>query len=170
MKNVIRNACVVFVFMLFSMTTVSAAEKFGFVDISKAFDSYNKTKDYDKVLEKEQTEKEKERDQKETKLKKLEEKLGLLKEGKKKESKEKELDKKRQGLYEFMQKASVDLRRTRDEKIKEILLDVQDTIDDYAEKKGFTVIFNDRVLLYANESLDITDEIIKIINKNYKGK
>ena len=160
---------VTIVFLMFSLTTVSAAEKYGFVDISKVFDSYKKTKNYDKVLEKEQKAKEKERDKKEAEIKKLEEKISLLSDAKKAKQ-EKVLEEKRQKLYEFMQGASVDLRKERDEKIKEILLDIQDIIDDYAKKNKFTLIFNDRVLLYANKSLDLTDEIAKILNGKNKKK
>ena len=169
MAKGIRNAFVAIVFVMFSLTAVSAAEKYGFVDISKVFDGYAKTKNYDKTLEKEQKAKEKERDVKETEIKKLEEKISLLSEDKKAKQ-EKTLEKKRQGLYEFMQEASVDLRKTRDERIKEILLDIQDVIDDYAKTNKYTFIFNDRVLLYANKSLDITKEITKTLNTKYKKK
>lgn len=170
MRKVIQSLTLAVAFMFVFVTGVLAAEKFGFVDISKAFDSYNKTKDYDKVLEKEQSAKEKERDKKETAVKKLEEKISLLKDGKEKDKKIAELEKERQSLYEYMQKASVDLRKERDERIKEILLDVQDVIDDYAEKNKYTMIFNDRVLLYVNQELDITDKIIDVLNKQHKGK
>lgn len=153
----------------FGITATYAAEKYGYVDISKAFDSYQKTKDYDSSLEKIQQDKEKERDQKESEIKKLEDKTKLLNDATKSE-KEKDLEQKRQDLYEFMQKASIDLRKERDEKIKEILLDIQNVIEDYAKKNKFTIIFNDRVLLYAEKTMDVTDDIINLLNSKYKTK
>ncbi|MBU2258780.1 MAG: OmpH family outer membrane protein, partial [Candidatus Omnitrophica bacterium] len=38
----------------------------------------------------------------------------------------------------------------------------------YSEKEGYTLVFNDRVLIYQSKNLDITDEVIKILNKDKK--
>ena len=64
---------------LFLLSGVAfAADKFAYVDLSKTFSEYSKTKDYDKTL----TEKEKvytaERDKKANDLKQLRDKISLL--------------------------------------------------------------------------------------------
>ena len=49
--------------------------------------------------------------------------------------------------------------------MKEILKDIQDAVKSYSEKSGITIVFNDRVLVYQNNSMDITDSVIAILNK-----
>ena len=41
-------------------------------------------------------------------------------------------------------------------------------IKQFAEKEVYTMVFNDRVLVYQDKSLDITDKIIAILNKGSK--
>jgi len=38
----------------------------------------------------------------------------------------------------------------------------------YSEKEGYTMVFNDRVLVYQTKSMDISDKIIAALNKVYK--
>jgi len=52
--------------------------------------------------------------------------------------------------------------------MKELLKDINEVIKQYAEKEGYTMVFNDRVLVYQDKSLDITDKIIAILNKEAK--
>ena len=54
--------------------------------------------------------------------------------------------------------------------MKEILTDIEASVKKYAEKEGYTMVFNDRVLIYQNKSLDITDEVIKILTAKGSGK
>jgi len=52
--------------------------------------------------------------------------------------------------------------------VRDILKEMNTVIQKYGENNGYSIILNDRVLLYGGKTLDITDEIIKIMNKNYK--
>ena len=38
------------------------------------------------------------------------------------------------------------------------------TIKQYSQGAGFTMVFNDRVLVYQDKSLDITDKIMELLN------
>jgi len=144
-----------------------AADKFAYVDLSKIFADYNKTKDYDKVLEKKEGVYETERTKKTDELKQMQEKLQLLSEAEK-EAKTKELQEKFKSLQEFDRQQQTDLRKEQDEKMREILKDIEETVRKYAEKEGYTLVFNDRVLVYQTKSMDITDKIIGMLNKAYK--
>lgn len=144
-----------------------AADKFGYVDLSRTFSEYNKTKDYDKVLGDKQTGYESERDKMVSEVKKFQDKLNLMNE-KEKETKKGDLESKVKGLQEFDRAKQTDLRKEQDEKMKEILKDIEDTVKQYAEKEGYTMVFNDRVLVYQTKSLDITDKIVDLLNKSYK--
>lgn len=58
-----------------------------------------------------------------------------------------------------------ELRKEQEEKMKEILKDIQDAVKSHAEKSGITMVFNDRVLVYQTKSMDITGNVIEILNK-----
>ena len=48
--------------------------------------------------------------------------------------------------------------------MKEILKDIEEAVKKYAEKEGYTMVFNDRVLVYQNKTMDITNQVIAILN------
>jgi len=156
----------VFCLMLFVGVSY-AADKFGYVDLSKIFTEYNKTKDYDKVLGDKEAVYTTERDKKIADVKQFQEKLNLLSD-KEKVAKKTEFETKLKALQEYDRQKQTDLRKEQDEKMKEILKDIQDAVKQYAEAQGYTIVFNDRVLVYQTKSMDISDKVVEIVNKNYK--
>ncbi|MFC1594057.1 OmpH family outer membrane protein [Candidatus Omnitrophota bacterium] len=137
--------------------------KVGYVDLSRAFDTYKKTEAYDKDLEKKREGKQAQRESKVKEIKKLQDKLALLND-KEKDKTQEAIEEKLIALDEFDRAATMDLRKERDDFLKEILKEIQTAIDEYAEKESYTLILNDRVLLYGSSALDITDDIIKVMN------
>ena len=137
--------------------------KLGYVDLSRLFDEYYKTKDYDKVLEAEHSDVEKERNVKLDKIRDAQGKLGALAEAKKKES-EQDIEKMKNEIMEFDRQKNEDLTKKRNEKIREILLEIEKVASDYAAKENYSMIFNDRVLIFGDKSLDLTEDILKILN------
>lgn len=164
-----RRAAVVLAgtfFGIMMLTQVAlAADKFGYVDLSRIFSEYSKTKEYDKVLSSKEDAYGKERDKKVNEVKQLQDKLSLLSD-REKESKKKDLESRIKSLQEFDRQQQTDLRKEQNEKMKEILKDIESAVKQYAEKENFTLVFNDRVLVYQSKGLDITDKIIDILNKS----
>lgn len=142
-----------------------AADKFGTVDLARTFSEYKKTKDYDKALGDREQVYTAERDKKVNELKQLQDKLNLLSE-KEKENKKADLDTKVKDFQEFDRQKQTDLRKEQDEKMKELLKDIEDVVKQYSEKEGFTMVFNDRILVYQNKTQDITDKVVEILNKD----
>jgi len=155
--------------LMFIAPLAQAADKFAYVDLSRTFSEYNKTKEYDKVLGEKETAYETERDKKVSDVKQIQDKINLLGD-KDKETKKPELDTKIKSLQEYDRQKQTDLRKEQDEKMKEILKDIEDTVKQIAEKEGYSMVFNDRVLVYQSKSYDITDKVIGALNKNYTGK
>lgn len=168
MKRLVVLMAVVFGVLALS-GIAQAADKFAYIDLSRTFSEYNKTKDYDKTLNDKTTAYEGERDKKVNEVKQLQEKINLMSD-KEKEAKKPEFETKIKSLQEFDRLKQTDLRKEQDEKMKEILKDIEDTVKVYAQKEGYTMVFNDRVLVYQDKTMDITDKVIEIINKNYKKK
>jgi len=155
--------------LILLVSVALAADKFAYVDLSRSFSEYNKTKDYDKVLADKGTVYEAERDKKVNEVKQLEDKINLLSD-KEKETKKAELETKVKALQDFDREKQTDLRKEQDEKMKELLKNIEEAIKQYSEKEGYSLVFNDRVLVYQNKSMDITDKIIEILNKGYIKK
>ena len=143
--------------------SAQAADKLGYIDLSRAFSEYSKTKGYDKTL----TDKEKaytdERDKKVADLKAFQDKVSLLND-KEREAKSAELQAKVKEFQAYDQQKQADLRKEQDERMKEILKDIEEAVKKYAEKEGYTLVFNDRVLVYQTKSMEITNEIIAALN------
>ena len=143
--------------------------KIGYLDLSKVFDNYDKTKEYDAQLEAKHQAYEKERNQKVDKLKEAQGKLALMKE-EEKDKLTKDIEAMREELIAYDQAQKTDLTKQRDEKIREILLEIENIVSDFSKKEGYDLILNDRVLIYGNESMDVTSKVLDILNKSYNKK
>lgn len=151
--------------LIFAANVVAAEGKIGYVDLSLLFDEYYKTKSYDKVLENDHNVFEQERNTRIEKIKEAQNKLGLLSDDKKK-TLEKEIEQLKADLLEFDSQQKTDLTKQRNEKIREILLEIEKIVSDYAKKEKYSVILNDRVLIYADQSINLTDTMLGILNAN----
>jgi outer membrane protein len=149
--------------MVFAPSSYAKKGKVGYVNLSVVFDAYQKTKTFDAELEKEATGKRAERDDLVNTIKKLRDELELLSEGKKAD-KQGVIDDMVRELQAFDRDAREKLRRKRDEMLREILGEINQIVKSYGDEEGFEYIFNDRVLLYKDESSDLSQEIIKRLN------
>lgn len=157
---------VIFSLMLF-VTSAKAADKFGYVDLVKVLSEYNKTKDYDKALGDKENAYVSEREKKINEVKQLQDKINLLSD-KEKEAKGKELESKIKSLRDFDTQKQTDLRKEQTDKMNEIVKDVDLVVKQYAEKEGYTIIFNEKALFYKASNMDITDKIVGLLNKGKK--
>ncbi|MFA4842736.1 MAG: OmpH family outer membrane protein [Candidatus Omnitrophota bacterium] len=167
MKRVSVILCSVIFGLMIFVGVARAADKLGYVDLSRIFSEYSKTKDYDKSLGDKTSAYEGEREKKVNEVKQLQDKLNLLSD-KEKENKKPEMETKIKSLQEFDRQKTTDLRKEQDEKMKDILKDIEEAVKQCSEKEGYTLVFNDRVLVYQTKAMDITDKIIAILNKGYK--
>ncbi len=155
------------VFMFVASTFVRAEElKFAYVDLAKLFDQYERTKEYDKVLEADNNKFQEERNKKIKEIQDLQGKSAMLKDEAKLKN-EKETEKLKNEIIEFDRVKRTDLTKARDEKVREILLEIEKTVSEYAKGQGITFVLNDRVLIYGKDTLNITDPILKTLNENY---
>jgi outer membrane protein len=169
MKKIIVLLLII-TFGLISSTHVYAQgknEKIAYVDLTRVFDEYKKTQKYEKELKQRGKTKASEREKKVREIKELQDKLSVLSKTEKEKTQNK-IDKKLRELQEFDSQIQTDLRIERDNMLKEILKEIEKSISEYAQKNNYTLILNDRILLYGDKTLDITDDIIKMLNERYK--
>ncbi len=137
------------------------------VDLMRVLDEYKKRKDFDAELETKMKSMESERNKLIENLKEIQDKITLLSD-KEKEKKQKELTTKSRQLQEFDQKMRVDLRKLRDERLREIDRDVRKVAEEFAKKEKCGFIVVDSLFLYGQKDSDVTAGFIKTLNKKYK--
>ena len=155
---------VLFLFMGMSPWVSAEEMKVGSVDLARTFDAFQKTKSAEKALEDEAMKKKDERDKRIEEIKKLKGELDLLNE-KGKTEKQALIDQKIKDLQQFERDAQNNLRREKERTIQEILKEIDDVVQAYARDHGYTILLNDRALLYRSEGMDVTNDIIAILNK-----
>lgn len=166
-----------FVIALSSFAFVAAATaahaadagKIGYVDLARVFDEYQKTKTFDKNLETKGASKQQERDRLVNEVKKLRDEAELLG-AKAKDDKQVQIDEKIKALQEFDRTTRDALRKERDTMVRDILKEIETVIQDFGKAQGYSFIFNDRVLVFKNETSDLTPQIIKALNDSFAKK
>ena len=166
--------CAAVVLFLFCSSSIIYAQetsglKIAYVDISRLFDGYGLTGEYDKTLEEKFNIYEKERNKRVEEIRDARGKLAVLKE-EEKIKKEKQISQDEASLAEFDRQQQMDLRKERDSKIRDILLEIEKVIKEYAEKQNYDLILNDKVLVFSAENLDVTDDVLKLLNSKIKNK
>lgn len=167
------NVMVILLVAVFLMTASMAqaeVKKVGTLNIRLVFDNYEKTKDYDKVLEEQYTKYETERSGKTEVIQEKQGKLSLLKEEEKQKAEE-ELQNLINELQQYDREQQTDLTKKRDERIREIMLEIEQIVGEYAEKEKFDFILNSNVLIWQNsEVVDISEKITGVLNSSYSEK
>ena len=166
MKKYLISISIIAMFSISSIAIAENSGKIGYIDLSRSFDEYQKTKDFDKELEKKGDMKQGEREKLVQDIRKMREELELMNKSAR-EKKEADIEAKIKSLQEFDQEAKTDLTKERDNMVKDILKEMSDVIKEYGQKNGYSIILNDRVLLYGDPGMELTNEIIKILNEKY---
>ena len=144
-----------------------AAEKMAYVDVAKVFDDYQKTKDNDAKLQAAAKKKEEERDAVVHDIRRLKDEQALLGE-EARTKKQDAIDAKVRELQDFDAAARRELGEERNKTVKEIFKDIDEVVQRYGERKGYDLIFNDRVLLYRSPRFDVSQDVLSELNRQYK--
>ena len=142
-------------------------EKIAFVDPMKIVREYQRTKDFEQILEKEVKKGQAELDSRTESIKSLKDNLEILSEEAKK-GKEEEIYKKIQELRNVEKETKDNLLRMRDENMRDILKEINEIVDEHGKSKGYSLVLDGRMILFSDANLDISDEILKILNERYK--
>lgn len=161
--KIILVALFVFGMAVPSVWAANKDGKIAYVDLSRLFDEYHKTKEYDKLLEAKHKQYEAESNTRVEKIREQQAKLDLLKEDKK-ANLQKQIETMKSDLMAYDQQQKTDLTKERNEKIREILLEIEKIVSGYAEKNGYSLILNDRVLIYGDPAEDVTESILGEMN------
>ena len=169
-KFILTFGLVIVLSASFSGISYAGSEKkIGTVDIGKVFDEYEKTKKYDQDFQSQGRSKQEERDAVVHEIRRLRDEQALLSDNAKQE-KQAAIDGKMKELENFDNEIRKTLGEKRNLAVKEVFQDIENVMTQYGERKGYDLILNDRALLYKNKQFDVTGDILKELNDNYKKK
>jgi len=167
-KRIALGTAIIFITMVViggaSGVAFAKEYKIGYVDLARVFDEYKKTKDSEKALEDKAKGKEAERKKLIDEIKRLKDEQALLSE-KAKAEKETSIDNVMKNLQDFDRNSRDELMKQRSDMLNGLLKDIEKVVTDYAKENGYDLIMNLRMLLYGSEQYDLTNEILKRLNK-----
>ncbi len=171
-KTILVLALVASVYAVFQQMLNSP--KLAYVDTTRVLEEYQGMRDakqmYEKSLEQWQSRTDTLRSEFESQIKEFEQQKASLK----KEAKARalaSLEQKKQEVQKYREYASKEAIEKEAQMTNQILQQMNAFIQDYGKKQGYLMILGANgqgSLLYAEESIDITDEVIKLINQGYK--
>ena len=141
--------------------------KIAYVDLSKVFDGYQKTKAFDAVLQSEGEVFQKERDAMIQKIQDAQGKLNLMNDAQK-TAMQADIEKQKNDVVAYDKEKRTELAKKRDDKVREILTEIQKIVSDLAKREGYTYVLNNRVMIYGAPQFDVTDEVLKTLNDSYR--
>ncbi len=164
MKKIILLALVAILTFGIATDSLAGELKIGFADKLKILFEYKKAKELNEALEKENENAKVEFDKRAEEIKKLRDEMELLSESARREKGPK-LEEKLKELNSFRIGKQQEIGRKYDEGIRSISKEISEVCEKYGKNKGYDAILDARATLYTLESLDITDEILKELNK-----
>ncbi len=152
--------------------------KFAYVDLQRALNECMAGKEAKATLEKEKEEKQKQIQEKEKQIEALKAEIEAKKTVLSQEAlqrKQDDLDRLMRDLKRFVQDANEELQKKQQQFTNNILTELVKVVQELGKERGYTFIFErvPGVLLYVDEGLDLTDEVIKRYDEKYqkeKGK
>ena len=148
-------------------------DKVGYVDMDRVFDEYTETQKASQELNKEINARRKEITKLENEITSLREELNtqealLSKEERLKRAQE--INQKIFDLQKYVRDVEMDLARKEETMTKKLITAIYNVVQEIGRKEGYTLILRKDSILYGGEGMDLTDEVIKVLNKGKRLK
>ena len=160
-----------FFFILLNSNSVALANKIAYIDLDLILQNTNYGKNVFKIIENYKDRKHDEVLDSERKLKSLEQnilnKKNIVSEAEY-NSELNDFQKKMYDLNVFKQQVKIEFNNFRDKEISNFFNKINPFIQTYLNNNSIDVLFNIENIIVGKENLDITNEIVKLINQNIK--
>lgn len=171
-KNVSR-LCMPALLALAVCVTVSADQviKLGYVDVSRVFKSYMKTKEATRELDDTYNSHLKRIDALKSEIEDLQNELktkeNILSDDRK-ETISNTIKEKLAALRDYAKKADSELKAKTDLRTRTIVEEIRKITEQIATADGYTVVFDKRLVLYAAPAFDLTDRVLDELNRSHR--
>jgi len=149
---------------ILSSVAYSADLKVGYVDLRRAFYEYKQTKVLEAELKDLTDQRQGKREKMIKNLTDMRDKVELLR-GDAKIKKQNEMDAKLAELQEFDRTARQELLTKKNDMFRGIIEKIQKVVEDMGAKGNYDYVIDSRNIMYAQKSYDMTDSVIKQLNK-----
>lgn len=162
------------VMMMVAVPAVAAEMKIGYVDLQRALIESDAGKMAKGSMGKRVADFQTTAEARQQNLKSLNEELekkSLMLSADAKAQKERDFQQQNKDFQRFVKDAQEELQREEARLGRSILEGLSQVIKDIGDKEGYTLVFerSGGALLYANDSIDLTDKVIAAYNKVYKA-
>jgi outer membrane protein len=158
----------VLLFLLNGSPKAEEVVRIAYVDMDRVFGEYVETQKASQELNKEITARRQEITKLENEINTLKEELStqeilLSKEEKLKRTQE--INQKILDLQKYVRDVDIDLSRKEESMTKKLITEILSAVKKVGEKEEYTLVLRKDSLLYSKEDMDLTDEVIKVLNK-----
>ena len=60
------------------------------------------------------------------------------------------------------------MKEKRNKAVQDVFQDIEGTLQQYGERKGYDFILNERAVLYRRKDCDVTPDILREVNSRYQ--
>ena len=168
---ILKKYILILSFFFFSITSLNASEKIAFIDVDYILNNSNLGKLIFKELETVNKENIKKLSQKEIIIKQKKDSINKTKNISSKEQLEKDILNFNNDVEKFRSekdKILKDFKLLKETKLDNFLKKINPIIQDYMKKNSIDIVLEKKQIFIGSSSVDITDEIIKLVNENAK--
>ena len=168
---VLKKYILISLFFFLSITSLNASEKIAFIDVDYILNNSNLGKLIFKELETVNKENIKKLSQKEIIIKQKKDSINKTKNISSKEQLEKDILNFNNDVEKFRSekdKILKDFKLLKETKLDNFLKKINPIIQDYMKKNSIDIVLEKKQIFIGSSSVDITNEIIKLVNENAK--
>ena len=168
---ILKKYILILSIFFFSITSLNASEKIAFIDVDYILNNSNLGKLIFKELETVNKENIKKLSQKEIIIKQKKDSINKTKNISSKEQLEKDILSFNNDVEKFRSekdKILKDFKLLKETKLDNFLKKINPIIQDYMKKNSIDIVLEKKQIFIGSSSVDITDEIIKLVNENVK--
>ena len=168
---ILKKYILILLIFFFSITSLNASEKIAFIDVDYILNNSNLGKLIFKELETVNKENIKKLSQKEIIIKQKKDSINKTKNISSKEQLEKDILNFNNDVEKFRSekdKILKDFKLLKETKLDNFLKKINPIIQDYMKKNSIDIVLEKKQIFIGSSSVDITDEIIKLVNENVK--
>ena len=168
---VLKKYILISLFFFLSITSLNASEKIAFIDVDYILNNSNLGKLIFKELETINKENIKKLSQREILIKQKKDSINKTKNISSKEQLEKDILNFNNDVEKFRSekdKILKDFKLLKETKLDNFLKKINPIIQDYMKKNSIDIVLEKKQIFIGSSSVDITDEIIKLVNENVK--
>jgi outer membrane protein len=162
-------------FSLLWLGSVNAADvaKIGVADLQRVLETSNPGKSAQEEIKKQKDQMEQELKQKGAEIEELRKQIereSMVMSKEKRGEKEREFRIKLNDFKSLQKRYRTQLQRLEKKLVSELLKEVSTLVEEIGKKEGYLLIINNKDVMYAPGSIDITDELIKQLNARQAKK